>query len=50
MILQLDIERLRSLDEVRDFMAGSASVDFRFVESLVPREVSLKCRRQSQEK
>ena len=25
MILQLDIERLRTLDEVRDFMAGSAS-------------------------
>ncbi len=32
MILQLDIERLRSLDEVRDFMAGSAPVDFRFLE------------------
>ncbi len=32
MILQLDIERLRTLDEVRDFMAGSAPVDFRFVE------------------
>ncbi len=32
MILQLDIERLRSLDEVRDFMAGSAPVDFRFVD------------------
>ncbi len=32
MILHLDIERLRTLDEVRDFMAGSAPVDFRFVE------------------
>ena len=32
MILQLDIERLRTLDEVRDFMAGSAPVDFRFME------------------
>ena len=32
MILQLDIERLRTLDEVRDFMAGSTPVDFRFVE------------------
>lgn len=32
MILQLDLERLRTLDEVRDFMAGSAPVDFRFVE------------------
>ena len=32
MILRLDIERLRTLDEVRDFMAGSAPVDFRFVE------------------
>ena len=32
MILRLDIERLRTLDEVRDFMAGSALVDFRFVE------------------
>ena len=32
MILQLDIERLRTLDEVRDFMAGSAPVDFRFVD------------------
>ena len=31
MILRLDIERLRTLDEVRDFMAGSAPVDFRFV-------------------
>ena len=32
MILRLDIERLRTLDEVRDFMAGSSAVDFRFVE------------------
>ena len=32
MILQLDIERLRSLDEVQDFMAGSAPVDFRFLD------------------
>ena len=32
MILRLDIERLRTLDEVRDFMAGSSPVDFRFVE------------------
>ncbi len=32
MILRLDIERLRTLDEVRDFMAGSEPVDFRFVE------------------
>ena len=31
MILRLDIERLRTLDEVRDFMAGSSPVDFRFV-------------------
>ncbi len=32
MILQLDIERLRGLDEFRAFMSGSASLDFRFVE------------------
>ena len=32
MILQVAIERLRTLDEVRDFMASSAPVDFRFVE------------------
>lgn len=32
MILRLDIERLRTLDEVRGFMAGSEPVDFRFVE------------------
>ena len=32
MILRLDIERLRTLDEVRDFMVGSASVDFRSVD------------------
>ena len=30
--MRLDIERLRTLDEVRDFMAGSSPVDFRFVE------------------
>lgn len=34
MILRLDIERLRTLDEVRDFMAGSEPVDFRFVERI----------------
>jgi hypothetical protein len=32
MILRLDIERLRTLDEVRDFMVGSAPVDFRSVD------------------
>ena len=30
--MQLHIERLRSLDEVRDFMAGSAPVDFMLVD------------------
>ena len=30
--MRLDIERLRTPDEVRDFMAGSAPVDFRCVE------------------
>ena len=28
MSLRLDIERLRTMDEVRDFMAGSEPVDF----------------------
>ena len=28
MILKLDIERVRTIDEVRDFMAGSEPVDF----------------------
>ena len=28
MILRLDIERLRTVDELRDFMAGSEPVDF----------------------
>ena len=28
MILRLDIERLRTIDELRDFMAGSEPVDF----------------------
>lgn len=32
MILRLDIELLRTLDEVRDFMTGSAQVAFGFVE------------------
>ena len=28
MILKLDIERVRTIDEVRDFMVGSEPVDF----------------------
>ena len=32
MILKLDIERLRTIDEVRDFMAGSEPVDFHLTE------------------
>ena len=28
MILKLDIERVRTVDEVRDFMVGSEPVDF----------------------
>ena len=32
MILKLDIERVRTIDEVRDFMAGSEPVDFRFTD------------------
>ena len=32
MILRLDIERLHSVDEVRDFMAGSEPVDFHFTD------------------
>ena len=28
MILKLDIERVRTIDEVRDFMTGSEPVDF----------------------
>ena len=32
MILRLDIERLRTLEEMRDFLAGSEPVDFRFTD------------------
>ena len=32
MILRLDIERLRTLEEVRDFLAGSEPVDFHFTD------------------
>ena len=32
MILKLDIERVRTIDEVRDFMAGSELVDFHLTE------------------
>ena len=32
MILKLDIERVRTVDEVRDFMAGSEPVDFHLTE------------------
>ena len=32
MILKLDIERVRTIDEVRDFMAGSEPVDFHFTD------------------
>ena len=32
MILRLDIERLRTIDEVREFMAGSEQVDFHLTE------------------
>ncbi len=32
MIFRLDIELLQTLDEVRDFTAGSAAGDFGFVE------------------
>ena len=32
MILRLDIERLRTIDELRDFMAGSEPVDFHLTE------------------
>ena len=32
MILKLDIERVRTIDEVRDFMAGSEPVDFRLTD------------------
>ena len=32
MSLKLDIERLRTIDEVRDFMAGSEPVDFPLTE------------------
>ena len=32
MILRLDIERLRTLEEVRDFVAGSEPVDFHFTD------------------
>ena len=32
MISKLDIERVRTVDEVRDFMAGSEPVDFHLTE------------------
>ena len=32
MILKLDIERVRTIDEVRDFMTGSEPVDFHLTE------------------
>ena len=32
MILRLDIERVRTLEEVRDFLAGSEPVDFHFTD------------------
>ena len=32
MILKLDIERVRNVDEVRDFMVGSEPVDFHLTE------------------
>ena len=32
MILKLDIERVRTIDEVRDFMAGSEPADFRLTD------------------
>ena len=35
MILKLDVERLRTIDEVRDFMAGSEPVDFHLAERSV---------------
>ena len=30
--MKLDIERVRTVDEVRDFMAGSEPVDFQLTE------------------
>ena len=32
MILRLDVEGLRTIEEVRDFMAGSESVDFHLID------------------
>ena len=32
MILKLDIERVRTIDEIRDLMAGSEPVDFRLTD------------------
>ena len=32
MILRLDIERVRTIDAVRDFVAGSEPVDFHFTD------------------
>lgn len=45
MILRLDIERLRTLDEIRNFMTGSEPVDFRFVSGRPSRWTS--CRGQA---
>ena len=32
MILRLDIERVRTIDAVRDFVAGREPVDFHFID------------------